>query len=68
MKKKNFLYFKIITVTCDEPIHHFTIAQNFSIDVNEVPVELGLASGYVLGQFHTIDPDLFAVNQTFEYI
>jgi hypothetical protein len=34
-----------ITVTCTDPIHHFTISKNSSIhvsDVNEAPVELTL--------------------------
>ncbi len=25
-------------------------------------------TGYIIGQFHTVDPDIFAINQTFEYI
>lgn len=39
-----------ITVTCYDPIHHFTIAKNFSIDVtdvNEGPVELTLIPNIV---------------------
>ena len=31
------------TVTCEDPVHHYTISKNFSVavsDINEAPVEL----------------------------
>ena len=39
-----------VTVTCVDPIHHFTIKKNFSIhidDLNEAPVELTLTPNIV---------------------
>ncbi|CAF4767763.1 unnamed protein product [Rotaria socialis] len=67
------------TVSCADLIHHFTINKNFSIfvtDVNEAPVELTLTpnilpenspAGFVIGQLHAIDPDIFSTNGTFQY-
>ncbi|CAF1281839.1 unnamed protein product [Rotaria sp. Silwood1] len=68
-----------ITVSCSDLIHHFTISKNFTItisDINEAPVALTLISntlpensptGYVIGQLRTTDPDIYSVNQTFQY-
>ncbi|UJR34161.1 hypothetical protein I4U23_021569 [Adineta vaga] len=68
-----------ITVMCTDPIHQFTISKNFSIDIsdlNEAPVQLRIEPntlpenspiGYVIGRFHTTDPDLSSLNQSFTY-